>query len=122
MLMKTLKVSRTATVTMTTRPTLRSSWEIVRPRFSRMVVTESSPSSTDFSIRSSGELDRAKRQPGEQPDAEYPAASPNDELAVDLRSGGDAVDDVVERGQQIHLNSRRQRRLTRCGMQRLAST
>jgi len=38
-------------VTTTTRPTLRSSCEMVRPRFSRRVVTESSPSSTDSSIR-----------------------------------------------------------------------
>jgi hypothetical protein len=51
MLMKTLKVSSTAMVPMTTLPTLRSSWAMVRPRFSRSVVTESSPSSTDCSIR-----------------------------------------------------------------------
>src|SRR4051794_31431022 len=51
MLMKTLKVSRMAMVTITTRPTLRRSCEMVRPRFSRSVVTESSPSSTDISIR-----------------------------------------------------------------------
>ena len=51
MLMNTLNVSRMAMVTITTRPTLRSSCEIVRPRFSRSVVIESSPSSTDISIR-----------------------------------------------------------------------
>ena len=32
----------------------------------------------------SGELDRAKRQPGEQPDTEYTAASPNDELSPSI--------------------------------------
>jgi len=51
MSMKTLKVSRSAMEMTTTRPTLRRSWEMVCPRRSRRVVTESSPSSTSISIR-----------------------------------------------------------------------
>ena len=51
MSMKALSVSRIPRMTIVTRPTLRSSWEMVWPRCSRSLKVVSSPSSTARSIR-----------------------------------------------------------------------
>ena len=82
MSMKTLKVSRIATATMTTRPMLRSSWAIVCPRRSRVVVIASSPSST-ASRCAEPQPDDPVRQEGQEPDAEDAGAAPRDSPGVD---------------------------------------
>ncbi len=86
---------------MTTRPTLRSSWEIVCPRFSRSVVTESSPSSTatldplrrepddPSASQASNQMPRTRNRPGA-------CASPSS-----LRISIEAIDDVGERERRV---------------------
>ena len=80
-------------------PTLRSSWAIVWPRFSRAVSVVSSPSSTARRIRRAMALMiRLKAQAASQMTATVTALRDQD-VGLDIEELREALDDVAERKQ-----------------------
>ena len=82
----------------TIRPTLRSSWEMVWPRRSRSVVTESSPSSTAASIRDGRELAPPGMPARRAARCRPPGSRGGRRFAVDLEDLGDAGEDIANAG------------------------
>ncbi len=69
---------------------------MVWPRFSRRVVTESSPIVHRQLDAAGDEIDDPKAEPGQEPDAEDAKRAPERGLAVQPESDGDPIQQILK--------------------------